>query len=260
MVNWVKALVFFLALAGGAKADEVRLALLIGNQDYPANIGALSNTHSDVRILGNALDEVGFEIETGFDLDKDGMSAALDEFERSIATEKADGNDVVAFFYYSGHGTALYEDKEAKNFLLPARMTVDQLGQIYRKAIALEEVLGSLSSSGADMVFVVSDACRDELNLSSSKSIGDKGLARVKQRPGLLLAFATAAGETAPDDGLLAKALATEIVRPWSGSDSRLLSRIGGGIRMAGVEKPALHGARKITARLVLFPVRAGGR
>ena len=176
MVNWVKALVFFLALAGGAKADEVRLALLIGNQDYPANIGALSNTHSDVRILGNALDEVGFEIETGFDLDKDGMSAALDEFERSIATEKADGNDVVAFFYYSGHGTALYEDKEAKNFLLPARMTVDQLGQIYRKAIALEEVLGSLSSSGADMVFVVSDACRDELNLSSSKFIGDKGL------------------------------------------------------------------------------------
>lgn len=214
MVKWVKALVFFLALAGGAKADEVRLALLIGNQDYPANIGALSNTHSDVRILGNALDEVGFEIETGFDLDKDGMSAALDEFERSIATEKANGNDVVAFFYYSGHGTALYEDKEAKNFLLPARITVDQLGQIYRKAIALEEVLGSLSSSGADMVFVVSDACRDELNLSSSKSIGDKGLARVKQRPGLLLAFATAAGETAPDDGLLAKALATEIVRP----------------------------------------------
>jgi formylglycine-generating enzyme required for sulfatase activity len=60
----------------------------------------------------------------------------------------------------------------------------------------------------------VSDACRNELNLSTSKSIGEKGMARVVQRPGMLVAFSTAAGETAPDDGLLAKALAAEIVRP----------------------------------------------
>jgi len=213
-----KALVFFLSsmvFSGStAIAEEVRLALLIGNAEYPANIGALSNTHSDVRILGDALNEVGFVIETGFDLDKSEMTNALDKFEKTIATEKSDGNEVIAFFYFSGHGTALYRDRQAKNFLLPARISVNQLGQVYRKAIELEEVLGSLSLSGADMVFVVSDACRDELNLSSSKSIGEKGLARVSSRPGLLLTFATAAGETAPDDGLLAKALAAEIVRP----------------------------------------------
>jgi formylglycine-generating enzyme required for sulfatase activity len=211
----IALLIALLAVAAPAAAgEEVRLALLIGNRDYPAEIGALTNTHSDVRTLETALAEVGFDVDPRFDLDRTGMMDALDAFETRIAAEKKRGNAVVAFFYYSGHGTSIYDDEEAKNFLIPAREQMFQASQIFRKSIELGGVLSGLSHSGADTIFVVSDACRNELNLSITKSVGGKGMTRVVQRPGMLVAFSTAAGESAPDDGLLAKALAAEIVRP----------------------------------------------
>lgn len=203
-----------------AEAKEVRLALLIGNQDYPAEVGRLSNTHQDARTVQAALNDVGFETVLGTDLDEDGMNDALDAFESHIRRESDAGNEVVAFFYYSGHGAAAYGDRDATNFLIPARENITEVSHIFRKGVKLEEVLDSLQASQAKAIFVVSDACRNELKFSFSKSAGEKGMARVEQRSGMLVAFATAAGETTPDDGLFASVLADEIRRP--GQDAAL--------------------------------------
>lgn len=203
-----------LSLAAHAQAEEKRIALLIGNQDYPPEVGALSNTHDDVRTMEAALHDVGFETLPRFDLDEDGMEDAFDDFEMRIFTEAEAGHEVIAFFYYSGHGAAAYDDREARNFLIPARETISTASQIFRKGVELEEVLAGLQATRAKAVFVVSDACRNELKFAFSKSIADKGMTRVSQRPGMLVAFATAAGETTPDDGLFAKTLADEIRRP----------------------------------------------
>ncbi len=203
-----------------AEAKEVRLALLIGNQDYPAEVGRLSNTHQDARTVQAALNDVGFETVLGTDLDEDGMNDALDAFESHIRRETEAGNEVVAFFYYSGHGAAAYGDRGPTNFLIPARESITEVSHIFRKGVKLEEVLDSLQASQAKAVFVVSDACRNELKFSFSKSAGEKGMARVEQRSGMLVAFATAAGETTPDDGLFATVLADEIRRP--GQDAAL--------------------------------------
>ncbi|MEZ5998767.1 MAG: caspase family protein [Hyphomonas sp.] len=206
--------------AHGAEAKEVRLALLIGNADYPADIGRLTNTHADASKVDAALRETGFETMLELDLDEDGMNDALDTFGERIAAETQAGNEVVAFFYYSGHGAAAYGDRGARNFLIPAREEITEASQIYRKGVELEDILDSLQASAAKAVFVVSDACRNELKFSFSKGIGDKGMARVEQRSGMLVAFATAAGETAPDDGLFAEILSEEIRRP--GQDAAL--------------------------------------
>lgn len=212
--RYILLLVFSLAIAAAVRAEERRIALLIGNQDYPAEVGALSNTHRDVRTMEAALRDVGFETLPHFDLDEDGMEDAFDAFEMRI-TEQADaGHDVVAFFYYSGHGAAAYDDREARNFLIPARETITSASQIFRKGVELEDVLASLQATQAKAVFVVSDACRNELKFAFSKSVAEKGMTRVSQRPGMLVAFATAAGETTPDDGLFAATLAEEIRRP----------------------------------------------
>ena len=44
-----------------AQADK-RVALLIGNKDYKPGVGALVNPLNDVRVVGEALKAVGFEV------------------------------------------------------------------------------------------------------------------------------------------------------------------------------------------------------
>jgi len=41
---------------------EKRIALLIGNKDYKPGVGALGNPLNDVRVIGDALKAVGFEV------------------------------------------------------------------------------------------------------------------------------------------------------------------------------------------------------
>ena len=100
-------------------ADERRLALLIGNESYPVEVGALSLPHEDVDSLGSALTTVGFDVTTEKDLDEDGMEDAISAFENRINATSAAGYEVVAFFYYSGHGASAVIDGERKNFFLP---------------------------------------------------------------------------------------------------------------------------------------------
>ena len=65
---WVRvAITFFLLLLPTAlhAQAEKRIALLIGNKDYKdykAGVGALTNPLNDIRIVGEALKTVGFEV------------------------------------------------------------------------------------------------------------------------------------------------------------------------------------------------------
>ena len=141
MLRSFSALLVCLLLVSHARADEKRIALLIGNQDYPAEVGALTNTHKDVRTMEEALAAVGFETLPRFDLDEDGMEDAFDKFEARIGEEADAGHEVIAFFYYSGHGAAAYDDREARNYLIPAKETITAASHIFRKGVELEEVL-----------------------------------------------------------------------------------------------------------------------
>jgi hypothetical protein len=62
---WVRVAITFLLLllptALHAQAEK-RIALLIGNKDYKAGAGALTNPLNDIRIVGEALKGVGFEV------------------------------------------------------------------------------------------------------------------------------------------------------------------------------------------------------
>ena len=59
----LKILVAFAALlaATASTAQEQRLALVITNAKYPAEIGALANPHTDGALIVGALKAVGFE-------------------------------------------------------------------------------------------------------------------------------------------------------------------------------------------------------
>ena len=67
MKRWVRA-VFAITLllwpTALHAAAEKRIALLIGNKDYKTGVGALTNPLNDIRIVGEALQAVGFEVLT----------------------------------------------------------------------------------------------------------------------------------------------------------------------------------------------------
>ncbi len=51
-----------LMIASSVALAEKRIALLIGNKDYKAGVGTLTNPLNDIRVVGDALMAVGFEV------------------------------------------------------------------------------------------------------------------------------------------------------------------------------------------------------
>lgn len=196
-----------------ASAEEKRLALIIANADYPPEIGRLLNTHKDAATVGAALTQTGFNVTTVLDANEDEMEEAIYEFEEAINAEAADGDEVIAFFYASMHGAAAEVNGRTRNFLLPANEEINSVGQLVRTGIRMDELLQGLSLTSAKAVMVISDACRNNMATSFSKST-TKGFVPEPTGPGMLIAYATAPGSTTPDDGLFAETLAEEIVKP----------------------------------------------
>ena len=213
------------AAACAAAQQERRLALVLANEDYPAEIGRLTNTHEDAATVEAALRDTGFAVTKVLDADAEGLEIAITNFEIAIDQEAADGDKVVAFVYASMHGAAVDVDGRSRNFLLPAREQFASAGQVIRKGLRMDQLISGLSSTNADAILVVSDACRNELGTSFTKST-TKGFVPIGARPGVLVAYATAPGATTPDDGLFAQLLARELREPGRKASFTILEAI----------------------------------
>ena len=221
----VLLLVILYGTLGSFAQQERRMALVLANEDYPAALGRLNNTHEDAAKVERALRDTGFIVTTVLDADAATLRDAVTQFELDIDREAEDGDNVVAFVYASMHGAAADVDGRTRNFLLPAKEPVRSTGELIRKGIRMDQLISGLSSTEAKAVLVVSDACRNELGTSFSKST-NKGFVPVRSRPGVLVAYATAPGATTPDDGLFADLLAKELREPGRKASFAMLEAI----------------------------------
>jgi uncharacterized caspase-like protein len=204
-----------LLLPTAATADK-RVALLIGNQNYGASVGALSNPHSDIALMGAALEKLGFKVTLVRDADYRSTDAAI---KRHIAAVRREGPGAIGFFYYSGHGAANPDTKS--NFLIPVDVANADDEELWTNSLNLTTLVENLRGQAQDAThYVVFDACRNELNLTrkGQKALTDKGFVPMAYTPGVLVAFATAPGNTASDTGdgggTYARALSEEMVKP----------------------------------------------
>src|SRR5262249_18562597 len=96
-------LLLFVLLLGAFPAHaERRIALVIGNKDYKTGVGPLANPLNDIRLVGDALKSVGFEIRKPVEnATRSEMLGAIYAFASAL---KSAGPDAVGFLYYSGHG------------------------------------------------------------------------------------------------------------------------------------------------------------
>lgn len=186
-----------IATEEGQAYHVAQTALVIGNSAYEYQ--QLKNPINDAHAVARTLKKLGFDVTLKTDLNLQAMRGAIHDFKsRLSATEKED----VGIFYFSGHGAQV----KGQNYLVPIdngriRSEADLKGYAVH---ADEEISGMMKVANAGMNIITLDACRDNPYAGSSKSL-TRGLAQMppqaNKRGSLLVAFATAPGQTASDAG-----------------------------------------------------------
>jgi len=187
----------FVGWASCAVADK-RVALVIGNSEYP-RAQRLLNPRNDAQDIADTLKALGFEVILRVDADKQGFAQAMAEFSRAVT-----GADV-GLFFYAGHGMQF----QGRNYLMPADAELRDEVSLRYELIALDEVQQALDRSNGTRVLIL-DACRNNpLATQFARSITAasrdagivRGLARIEQARGTVVAYSTQANEIA-EDGL----------------------------------------------------------
>lgn len=177
--------------AASAQADTPaapRLALLVGNRDYPEP-DDLPPTHKNVSDLHQALTDRGFSVTDALDVDAARTRQAIDQFTASV---KAGPPETISFFYFTGHGLQL----DAESLLVGAgtspKAKADVLGR--SSVNVIKDVVQRLPSRPEGLNIAVIDACRTNIRAAVQAS---DGLNQIEVPPGFLVAFSTGAGKPA---------------------------------------------------------------
>ena len=197
MHRLIGAFLFLLAFAmAGPASAEQRIALVVGNSAY-RNAPALTNPAGDASAVTQALQRLGFETELASDLTRQGMDDAFRGFARRART--AD----VALFYYAGHAMQY----EGRNYLMPVDAKLADEIDLRYEMTSVDDVFAAMKPVRGVRI-VILDSCRDNpladallKSLDKSRSaFVPRGLARIEQQAGTIIAYATQAG-TIADDG-----------------------------------------------------------
>ncbi|WP_286619424.1 caspase family protein [Variovorax sp. J22R115] len=199
------------ALAADVQPRDRRIALVVGNSNYPAV--PLPNPQNDAHLIAANLRKLGFEVNEQINLAVLPFRRALREFAR-----RAQQAGVTSVFYYAGHGVQI----DGRNYLLPVDLNLRDQEEVKDESIDIEELfLSRLDRAGgaAGVRIVILDACRDNPFAGRTRSIATAGgLAEMGAR-GALIAYASAPGAPAEDgptgkNSVYTRALAQEMMVP----------------------------------------------
>ncbi|WP_233426735.1 caspase family protein [Rhizobium mongolense] len=173
---------------------EKRVALIIGNSAYQ-HVPKLPNPDNDAADMAAKLQDLGFDVVVGSDLDLPGVRRTIREF-----VGKLDGADM-ALFYYAGHGLQVNDE----NYIAPVDAQLLSYSDLEFEAVPMNLILSAMErTTPVNLVFL--DACRDNpLAVNLARSMGTRsvsvgrGLAKVGSGIGSLIAFATQPGNVALD-------------------------------------------------------------
>ena len=190
----------FSVIGGSVEAwaqAERRVALVIGNAAYNDHDALLSNPRNDAEDVSGVLQGLGFKVLTRTNLTKHDMDLALQDFARESVNADA------ALFFYAGHAMQY----QGRNFLMPTDAKLEDEFSVRFQTISLEDVRAAFERVSGVRIMIL-DACRnnplaDRLQKTingNSRGIGQsRGLARIDKTEGMVVAYATGAGDTAAD-------------------------------------------------------------
>lgn len=193
--------------------DEKRYALVIGNSNYPKEIGELKNPVNDATDIAKELQASNFDVQLLTNATYGQMRAAMLKFKEKV--DQGDKDKTVALFYYAGHGL----QQEDENYLVPVDASIEFEDDISRFCFPVQRmVLTNMERSNSRMNIVILDACRNNPFPALTRSLGDQGLAEMKRARGSFIAYATAPGSVASDgqgrNGLYTQELLKALRKP----------------------------------------------
>ncbi len=174
--------------AGDTGVLPGRLALLVGNRDYPEP-DDLPPTHKNVHDLRTALELRGFSVTDALDADATKTRLAIEGFAAAV---KAGPPDTVAFFYFTGHGLQL----DAQSLLVGAGTSPKAKAEVLGRSSVnvIKDVVDRMPARPDALTICVIDACRTNIRAAVQAS---DGLNQIEVPPGFLVAFSTGAGKPA---------------------------------------------------------------
>jgi uncharacterized caspase-like protein len=180
-------LLALLAVAGigqaSAQQTEPRVALVIGNAAYPDADAPLRDSVSNMRAMAEELRRVGFEVDTGENLTKQGMRSALDRFYGKITSGAA------AVLFFSGFGI----QSARQTYMIPTNAQIWIESDLRRDGFSLDSVLAEMNSKGARVKIAILDASRRNPFERRFRAVAE-GLAPVTTPPSTVVMYAAAPG------------------------------------------------------------------
>ena len=180
------ALSLLTGLAAGpvrAQQNEARVALVIGNAAYPDADAPLKEPVNNVRALADELKRHGFDVDTGENLSKEAMRAALERFYGKI------NSGSTALLFFSGFGI----QSDRQSYMIPVNAQIWNESDVRRDGYSLDSVLAEMNSKGARVKIAILDASRRNPFERRFRAVAG-GLAPVAVPKGTVVMYAAAPG------------------------------------------------------------------
>lgn len=147
-----RALVLLVAFGSAAAlaADQQRVALVIGNAEYPDLSAPLDVALRNARAVADQLENAGFEVTVGENLNKESLRQSLQSF-----YEKIEPGAIVVFFY---SGYAIQAARQ--NFIIPLDANIWTETDVRREGASIEAILTAIRHRDASTRVLVLDASR----------------------------------------------------------------------------------------------------
>ena len=179
-----------------------RVALVIGNSNYPDASAPLTQPVNDARLLTEALRADGFDIDLVENATRLDMSQAIDRLNAKV------GPDSVVMLYYAGFGI----QARRESYMIPVDAAIWSESDVRRDGTSIEAVLDQVKAQGAAARLVVLDASRRNPYERRFRTYSH-GLAPLDLPQDTVILASRAAGKVADDSAAANSLLAIELVR-----------------------------------------------
>src|SRR5262245_21039666 len=176
------------APVAGQQSDGGKIALLIGNANYPDADAPLKQPVTDARAVADELRRNGFETDVAENLTKEAMQRAIERLYGKVKP----GSAVV--FFFSGYGIQTGRQSN----LIPVNAQIWTEAEVRRDGFGIDTVLAELNARGASVKLAILDASRRNPFERRFRGVST-GLAPVTAPRGTLVISATAPGTVVSD-------------------------------------------------------------
>jgi uncharacterized caspase-like protein len=178
-----------------------RIALVIGNGNYPDANMPLSQPINDARALTTALRRDGFDVDVVEDATRDDMDRAIARLKSKLKP------DSVVMLFFGGYGIQVGRE----SYMIPVDATIWKESDVRRDGVSVESVLEAMKEQGACAKLVVLDASRRNPYERRFRTFSH-GLAPISAPDNALILTSATPGKVADDSDGAHSVLVTELL------------------------------------------------